>query len=32
MARLMKEEGRTDVREVRCSEFGAEIIRAMEHV
>jgi isocitrate dehydrogenase len=30
LARQMKEEGRTDVREVLCSEFGSEIIRAME--
>jgi isocitrate dehydrogenase len=27
LARLMKEEGRTQVRELRCSEFGNEIIR-----
>ncbi|HEX6863393.1 MAG TPA: NADP-dependent isocitrate dehydrogenase [Thermoanaerobaculia bacterium] len=28
-ARLMKEEGRTDVREIKCSEFGTEIIKNM---
>ncbi len=28
-ARLMKNEGREDVREVKCSEFGSEIIKAM---
>jgi len=27
LARLMREEGRKDAREVRCSEFAAEIIR-----
>ena len=27
LARLMREEGRADVREVRCSEFATEIIR-----
>ena len=27
LARLMREEGRSDVREVRCSEFATEIIR-----
>ena len=30
LARLMREEGRTDVREVKCSEFGSEIIKAMQ--
>ena len=29
-ARLMKEEGRTDVKEIKCSEFGTESIRNME--
>jgi len=28
-ARLMKQEGRTDVKEIKCSEFGAEIIKYM---
>ena len=28
-ARQMKEEGRTDVKEVKCSEFGSEIINNM---
>src|SRR5207249_2532743 len=28
-ARLMKEEGRTDVKEIKCSEFGTEIIKNM---
>jgi len=31
-ARLMKAEGRKDVKEVRCSEFASEIISAMEQV
>jgi isocitrate dehydrogenase len=26
LARLMREEGRADVREMRCSEFATEII------
>ncbi len=30
LARLMKEEGRADVRELRCSEFGDEIIRGFQ--
>jgi len=30
LARLMREEGRVDVREVKCSEFGSEIIKAMQ--
>jgi isocitrate dehydrogenase len=30
LARLMREEGRSDVREVKCSEFGTEIIKAMQ--
>ena len=30
LARLMREEGRTDVTEVKCSEFGSEIIKAMQ--
>ncbi len=29
-ARLMREEGRTDVKEIKCSEYGTEIIRNME--
>ncbi|MER3425531.1 MAG: NADP-dependent isocitrate dehydrogenase, partial [Nitrospiraceae bacterium] len=29
-ARLMKEEGRTDVKEIKCSEYGTEIIKNME--
>lgn len=29
-ARLMKEEGRTDVNEIKCSAFGSEIINNME--
>ena len=29
-ARLMKEEGRTDVKEIKCSEFGTEIIKNMD--
>jgi isocitrate dehydrogenase len=28
-ARLMKEEGRKDVKEIKCSEFGTEIIKNM---
>jgi isocitrate dehydrogenase len=32
LARLMRQEGRTDVKEVRCSEFASEIIRSMEQV
>ncbi|MGH7909713.1 MAG: NADP-dependent isocitrate dehydrogenase [Thermodesulfobacteriota bacterium] len=28
-ARQMKEEGRTDVREIKCSEFGSEVINNM---
>jgi isocitrate dehydrogenase len=28
-ARLMKEEGRTDVKEIKCSEFGSKIIESM---
>ncbi|RMH04566.1 MAG: NADP-dependent isocitrate dehydrogenase [Nitrospirae bacterium] len=28
-ARLMREEGRTDVKEIKCSEFGTEIIKNM---
>ena len=28
-ARLMKEEGRTDVTEIKCSEYGSEIIKNM---
>ncbi len=28
-ARLMREEGRTDVKEIKCSEFGHEIIKNM---
>jgi isocitrate dehydrogenase len=31
-ARLMKSEGRKDVKEVKCSEFAGEIIAAMEEV
>jgi isocitrate dehydrogenase len=30
LARLMREEGRADVREVRCSEFATEIIRSFD--
>ena len=30
LARLMREEGRGDVRELRCSEFGTEIIRRFD--
>jgi isocitrate dehydrogenase len=28
-ARLMREEGRTDVKEIKCSEYGGEIIKNM---
>jgi isocitrate dehydrogenase len=28
-ARLMREEGRTDVKEIKCSEYGTEIIKNM---
>jgi len=28
-ARLMREEGRTDVKEIKCSEYGSEIIKNM---
>lgn len=28
-ARLMREEGRTDVKEIKCSEYGSEIINNM---
>ncbi len=31
-ARQMKEEGRTDVKEVKCSVFGSEIIKNMEEI
>jgi len=30
LAKPLREEGRTDVREVKCSEFGSEIIKAMQ--
>ncbi len=31
-ARLMRQEGRQDVQEIRCSEFGTEIIHQMDNV